>query len=198
MSHTTQSTITSVVSTPFGKFYNVNLPCASVTSDTVLDYILWQQEKGTLNNISINSNLRGVRAIFYYAMEKGYITSFKIKLIRAVKKIKPVYTEDELEKLLKKPDMKTCAFREYRTWVMVNYFLATGNRLETVSKLAIGDIDFEHQQIALLHTKNKRQYFIPLSHDLSQVLAEYLTYRKGKKEDILFPSGPIPRRLRRS
>jgi len=119
-------------------------------------------------------------------MEKGYLSKFEIKLIRAVKTIKPTYSEDDLEKLLKKPDIKTCDFKEYRTWVMINYFLATGNRLETVSKLAIGDTDFENNKIALLNTKNKTQYFIPLSHDLGKILAEYLTYRKGSKEDILF------------
>jgi integrase/recombinase XerD len=119
-------------------------------------------------------------------MEKGYLHPFKIKLIKAVKKIKPVYTEEELEKLLKKPDVKKTKFKEFRTWAIFNHVLATGNRLETVSKLTIGDIDFENYKIALLHTKNKIQYYIPLSHDLAQVLSEYLAYRKGNKEDILF------------
>ena len=170
----------------FGKFYDITEPCNSVTSDTILDYILWCKKQGTMNDISINTRLRGIRTIFYYAMEKGDMSSFEIKLIRAIKKIKPVYTEEELEKLLKKPDVRKTDFTEFRTWAMINHFLATGNRLETASKLAIGDIDFENQKIALRHTKNKIQYFIPLSHDLSQVLAEYLTYRKGNKEDILF------------
>ena len=66
------------------------------------------------------------------------------------------------------------------------FILNDYNRLETVSKVAIGDIDFENHKIALLHTKNKRQYFIPLSQDLSKVLAEYLSYRKGNKDDALF------------
>jgi len=169
-----------------GKFYAVEAPCSNINSDTILDYICWMKEQGTLNEISINTNLRGVRAIFYYAMEKEYLPKFRIKLIKAVKKIKPVYTKEELEKLLDKPNMKNCDFKEYRTWAMINYLLATGNRLETLSKVAIRDVDFESRNIALLNTKNKTQYFIPLSHDLGQVLSEYLTYRKGNKEDVLF------------
>ena len=39
----------------------------------------------------------------------------------------------------------------------MNYLLGTGNRLETVSKLKIGDLDFESNQIALIYTKNKKQ-----------------------------------------
>ena len=138
----------------FGKFQSVDAPCSEVTSDTILGYIEWQKELGTINSISINTNLRGVRAILYYGMEKGHLSRFQIRLIKAVKPIKPVYTEDELEKLLEKPNLKTCRFKEFRTWAMINYLLATGNRLETMSKLAIGDIDFEHYEIALLHTKN--------------------------------------------
>ena len=170
----------------FGKFYDINAPLTDVTSDTTLGFIQWQRAQGTKNDISINSTLRGMRAFLYYAMEKGYLPEFKIKLIKVVKPIKPTYSEDELEKLLKKPDIKTCSFKEFRTWAMTNYFLATGNRLATVSTLAIGDIDFENHKIALLNTKNKIQYFIPLSHDLSQILSEYLAYRKGNKEDVLF------------
>jgi integrase/recombinase XerD len=175
-----------IVLSRFGKFHNVNTPCSDITSDTILDYVLWLKQQETVNEISINTRLCGIRTILYYAMKKGYLRPFKIKLIKAVKKIKPVYTEEELEKLLKKPDIKKTNFKEFRTWTIINYVLATANRLETVSKLAIGDIDFENHKIVLLHTKNKIQYFIPLSHDLSQVLSEYLAYRKGNKEDILF------------
>ena len=112
-----------------------------------------------MNDISINTRLRGIRTILYYAMEKGYLQPFKIKLIKAVKKIKPTYTEEELERLLKKPDIKKTNFKEFRTWAIINYVLATANRLETLSRLAIGDIDFENHKIALLHTKNKTQWY---------------------------------------
>jgi len=147
---------------------------------------LWQRKQGTINDVSINTNLRGIRALCYYAMDKGYLSSFRIKLLKVVKKIKPVYTSEELEKLLKKPDIKTCTFTEYRSWVMVNYLLATANRLETLYKVNIEDVDFKSREISLLHTKNKKQYKIPLSQNLSQILAEYLTYRKGDKGDALF------------
>jgi len=172
----------------FSKFHDVMLPCAEITLDTVRDYISWQKEQGNINDISINTNLRGVRSILYFAMQEGYLQEFKIKLIRTVKPIKPVYTEQELEKLLQKPNTKKCTFAEYRNWVMVNYLLGTGNRLETMSKLKIGDLDFESNQIALIHTKNKKQYFIPMSIQLAKVLKEYLTYRKGNADDYLFCS----------
>lgn len=170
----------------FKRFYDTSLPCNSITLDTINDYVIFLKENTKDNDITINSHLRGIRALFYYAMELGYVKSFKIKLIKAVKKIKETYTTEELNLLLKKPDMKKCNFAEYRTWVMTNYFLGTGNRLETVVNLKIGDINFQDYEIRLLRTKNKKQQIIPLSMELSKILKEYLMYRQGEPEDLLF------------
>ena len=74
-------------------------------------------------------------------MEEGYLQRFKIKLPKADKRIKETYTDTELKKLLKKPNVKTCEFNEYKTWVFSNYLLATGNRISTVLSLQIKDLD---------------------------------------------------------
>ena len=44
------------------------------------------------------------------------ITPFKIQIPKAEKKIKETYTDDELDKLLQKPNMKVCSFTEYKTF----------------------------------------------------------------------------------
>ena len=85
--------------------------------------------------------MRGVRCFCYYLMEEGYLQRFKIKLPKADKRIKETYTDAELKKLLKKPNVKTCEFNEYKTWVFSNYLLATGNRISTVLSLQIKDLD---------------------------------------------------------
>ena len=97
----------------FSKFYDVSQPSSEITLDTVRDYISWQKEQGNISDISINTNLRGVRSILYFGMQEGYVQEFKIKLIRAVKPIKPTYTEQELEKLLKKYYSPTLYHSEY-------------------------------------------------------------------------------------
>ena len=135
---------------------------------------------------TVNSYLRGMRAILYFAMEREYVSQFKVKLIKAEKSIKETYTDSELEKLLKKPPIKNGDFTEYRNWVMINYLLGTGNRSRTLREMRIGDIDFESHEIALKKVKNKRAYTIPLSHTLERVLMEYLQYRKGNPDEYLF------------
>ena len=107
-------------------------------------------------------------------------------MIKAEKKIKETYTESELEKLLKKPNLKGCGFTEYKTWVFENYLLGTGNRISSALNVKIGDIDFENEMIFIRKTKNRKQQMIPLSHTLSEILQEYLLIRKGDSDDYLF------------
>ena len=172
----------------FSKYYDVTQPCGLISLNDVNGYILYLKGRDDVNDITINTNLRGLRALLYYGMEHGYIREFKIRLIRAEKKIKETYTDAELTILLKKPDIKKCSFAEYRNWVIINYLLATGNRLETMVNVKIGDIDFDENKIKLLKLKNRKQYIIPLSLQLKKVLREYLMYRKGNPDDYLFCS----------
>ena len=170
----------------FSKYFDVETPCISLTQKDINGYILYMKDREDINDITINTNIRGIRAVLYYGMEHGYINPFKIKLIRADKKIKETYSDAELAILLKKPNMKKCSFAEFRNWAMINYLLATGNRLETMANVKIGDINFEDNEIRLLKLKNRKQYTIPISTQLKKVLKEYLMYRKGTPDDYLF------------
>ncbi|MDR2861756.1 MAG: tyrosine-type recombinase/integrase, partial [Syntrophobacterales bacterium] len=82
---------------------------------------------------------------------------FDIKLIKCDKQIKETYTNEELERLLKKPDINKCRFSDYRNWVMVNYLLGTGNRLKTLINLKWQEIDFHNDMIRLTTTKSRKQ-----------------------------------------
>ena len=170
----------------FYEFIDKNEPITTITSDTVDDYILWLRENTQANDITINSYLRSVRAFLYYCMECNYIPSFKISLIKAEKKIKETYTDEELMRLLQKPDINNCSFSCYKTWVFENYLLGTGNRISTALDLHIGDINFQSGTITLRKTKNRKQQIIPLSHTLADILQEYLQIRGGDAEDYLF------------
>ena len=170
----------------FYEFTDKNQPITTITSDTVDDYILWLRENTDAGDITINSYLRSVRAFLYYCMECNYIPSFKISLIKAEKKIKETYTDEELMRLLQKPDINTCTFSCYKTWVFENDLLGTGNRISTALDIHIGDINFQSGTITLRKTKNRKQQIIPLSHTLADILQEYLQIRGGDAEDYLF------------
>ena len=88
--------------------------------------------------------------------------------------------------LLKKPNLKTATFTEYKMWVFSNYLLATGNRLSSALAIQIKDLDFENHLIQVNKTKNRKAQIIPMSDTLCTILKEYLKYRKGTEEDYLF------------
>ena len=90
-------------------------PIHTITEETVEDYIFYMKDQ-QLHDTTINTNLRMVRAFLYWCMEKGYLEKYPIRLVRADDPIKEPYTTDELQKLLKEPDCKTCSFAEYRNW----------------------------------------------------------------------------------
>ncbi|GAB6099289.1 tyrosine recombinase XerC [Halanaerocella petrolearia] len=169
----------------FIKFYSEDHLTKNITRETVNDFILHLKERD-MSNTSVNSRLRGLRAILYYFMKLGYTKEFKIEMIKSEKKIKKTYSDEELELLLEKPDLDECSFAQYRNWVIVNYLLGTGNRLKTLINVKIKDVDFDSGYVTLKKTKNKKQQVIPLSKQLSKILMEYLEYREGEPEDYLF------------
>lgn len=77
--------------------------------------------------------MTGLRTVLYGFMEKEYMEHFKIKTIKVDKKIKTTYNNDELKRLLMKPNMKKCDFAEYRNWVIVNYLFATRSKIKYIN-----------------------------------------------------------------
>lgn len=172
--------------TPFFEYLSKESPISVVDQDTVDDYILWLRDNREANDITINSYLRSLRAFLYYCMKCNYIPTFKVNLIKAEKKIKETYTDEELLRLLEKPNTDSCTFSTYKTWVFENYLLATGNRISTALNVRIDDIDFYSGTISLRRTKNRKQQIIPLSNTLALILQEYIEIRGGEGEDYLF------------
>lgn len=166
---------------------DTSLLISEVTSKTVDNFILdLRSDNHNCNEITVNSYLRGIRAFLYYCMDMNYLPQFKIHIPKVDKKLKETYTDMELKVLLKKPDLKTCSFSEYKIWVFSNYLLATGNRISTALNVKIEDIDFTNGLIQLNHTKNRTSQLIPLSQTLATILKEYLKYRKGTPKDYVF------------
>ncbi len=182
----------------FTEFLSEGTKCKDITEDTVQDYICFLQTKPKkqnnkkneeielLSSSTIATYIRHLRAILYFAMKRGYIKEFKITIPVVDEEVKEPYTDEELELLLKKPDTKTCSFSEFRNWVMTNFLLATGMRIETLRNIKIEDLNFDEMMIYLRHVKNRKAYYIPLQKDLGRILQEYLIYRGGEKEDYLF------------
>lgn len=164
---------------------NANLHISGLSTAVIDEFILYLQERGC-GDVTIQSYIRDVRAFLYFLMEADYIDRFKIKLPKADERIKETYTDEELKKLLKKPNLRHCEFNEYKMWVFSNYLLATGNRISTVLNLKIADLDFDNAIIQLNKVKNRKAQIVPMSSSLVIIMKEYLNYRKGSGDDYVF------------
>lgn len=172
---------------PFDEFCKIsNIALTDINGDTIDDFVLWLRKNHNVNDISVNTHLRFVRAFTYFAMDNGYIERFKVHIPKATKKMKETYSEDELNILLKKPNKKECTFAEFKVWVFENFLLGTGVRLSTALDVRIKDVDFDSGCIFLRRTKSRVQQYIPLATSLEAVLREYLDIRGGEADDYLF------------
>ena len=150
------------------------------------DYTLYLRETGNRSDTTVTSYLRDLKVFLYFCMNDNLLQPFKIKLPKVDKKIKETYTDEELKALLKKPNIKTCDFSEYKIWTLTNYLMATGNRISSALNIKIGDLDFDNALIQVNITKNRKAQIIPMSSILAEVLQEYLIYRKGEASGYLF------------
>lgn len=139
-----------------------------------------------MKTTSINTYLRGLRAILNFYVDNEYCYPVHIHMLKVDKVAKETYTDIELFRLLVKPDVRVCDFAEYRNWAIINFFVGTGVRASTLIHIRIKDLDLEFDRIFLGYTKNRQSYVIPLSNKLKIVMKEYLNYRKGKEDDFLF------------
>lgn len=108
--------------------------CENITEAMLTDYLIYLKEiKLNMAPKTLQTYIRALRTLLYFFMKQGYTEKFDIKLPKAEETIKEVYTDYEIQCLIRKPNMKKCSFSELRDWAMICYFLATGNRLSKVT-----------------------------------------------------------------
>lgn len=141
-----------------------------------------------LNEVSMGTYARDLKTLMRFFMKRKYLPRFEIPLPKASKTPIQTYTDDELKKLLKKPDVRKCIFSTYRSWVIVNFLLSTGVRQNSLINVKIRDVDFDNSVVYVNMTKNRKSLIIPLNEDILRILKEYLQYRGGEVDDWLFCS----------
>ena len=155
-------------------------------TQTVFDSFLLNELEAGKKTSSLNTRIRGLRVFFSFCAEREYMKPISPKLMKTDDEIKEPYTEDELKRLLKKPESNK--WTEWRSWAAINYLISTGNRVGTVVSLKIEDVNFEEMTIHMKQVKNRHQQVVPLSPALKEVLCDYLKTWEWTKEDFLFPS----------
>lgn len=166
----------------FFKFFERDTPIEEIDEDAYKRYVLYL--RSTLNNdVSINSYLRDFITTMHYLMNEGYIQSYKMQAIKVDKSHIETYNEQELQLLLKKPNIKKCSFIEYQAWVMTNFLFSTAVRQRSLMYIKVKDIDFDNNVVYVNVTKNRKPLIVPLNQTMVNILREYLKYRNHKTDD---------------
>jgi len=157
-----------------------------ITREVMDNFVDHEMNKG--NRVSaINTRIRGLRVFFNYCAEYGFIHGFKYPLIREDESVKVPYTNEELQRLLRRPE--TDRWTDWRCWAIINTFVATGIRANTLVNIRIKDVDFDQNTIFLQRLKTRKQMFVPMSKALKDVLILYLKLWDWDGDDYLFPTG---------
>lgn len=167
----------------FLDFAGYDLMCYDVTQELINNYYLHLQKAHKAT--TINSYVFKISPTILYGVEKGYIKE-KIEFTHMVEQetIKEIYTQEELECLLKRPTSND--FCEFRAWVIISTFLATGIRARELRNLRIQDVSLEQGYITVNVTKNKEARIIPVPSTLHIALSEWIQVRNASREDYLF------------
>lgn len=165
-----------------------SLAAKDVDPGYVLAFSHYKLNEG-MKSTTLNHYLRVIRAFLYWCMEQLYVRPFKIKTVAEQEVVKMTYSDEDCMKLLSKP-RKNDSFVEWRTWAIINWVLATGNRAGTICNIKIGDVNFAKKELYINRTKNNKASILPLSSALANALQEYIKmwlYNFGLN-DWLFPS----------
>lgn len=158
----------------FLNYYSKEMKIGEITRSSVYQYKGYLVALEELSIQSVNHYLRDLRAFIYWCIDRTYISEdITVELVKGQEEVIEVYTDEELEKLLVKPHNNE-SFAMWRDWAVVNWILATGNRVGTIINVKIGDVHFGRKEILIRAQKNKKPSIIPLSQKLSSVLKTYI------------------------
>lgn len=143
-----------------------------------------------LSEQTVITCMRNFRVILYWAMEKKLIAKQDITVKTVEPPLKSTFTKDEIYKLTRKrPDDKELV--AYRNWVMIQYLLATGNRIGSVLALNVEDIDFENNEIRIQFTKSRKPQVAALPIKLKPHLANWVKVWRSDEDGVPYYNEPL-------
>lgn len=165
------------------KHLNTTAPLSGFSKADAENMITSMRKSGLSAN-SISSYVRAFKSFLAWCNGEGY-SSVTIQSFKPKDTVKETYSDEEIEKLLKRPAAND-SFCEYRNWVIVQFFLNSGCRAATIRNIQNRDVDLTSKQVTFRHTKTGKIQVIPLCSTLTLRLRDYMRIRGGEADDFLF------------
>lgn len=158
-----------------------NTKIKDIDIETYNNYVKTLRSNNLISENTMHIYCKDFKRFTNFFADNGYMNRLNVKLPKKSDVVKETYTDDELEVLLKKPNMRKCSFTEYKIWVIENFFMSTGIRLSSLINIKQEDVDFDNNLVSIRHTKNRKSLVIPLNPTIIKILKEYLRI-KGDTE----------------
>jgi integrase/recombinase XerC len=138
---------------------------------------------------SVARKLAALRTFFQFLVREGQLESNPAKVVstpRLEKKLPKLLSIDDAVKFIETPDIDTDMGKRDRAVLELMY--ATGVRVSELTKLNLGDIDFQHQLIRV-SGKRRKERIVPFGEPAALALRDYLAIR-----DNFLMTAPITKR----
>lgn len=155
---------------------------ADVTPDDVRAYLLACRERGNSPS-TLSVRFRSLRVFLRWCQAEGYVGSDIMANISppAIPEAPvPVFTDDELRRLLKACEGQ--GFAELRDTAMMRLLIDTGIRRGELVGLAVNDVDIFSDQVAYVVGKGSRPRVVPFGPKTARALDRYLTARDARRD----------------
>lgn len=160
----------------------------NITEEHIKENVILYMKNYKGNRIvTINTRLRALRSIFNFLYKHKYIRHNpmeNIKLLKDRKRVIPTFTTDQLNKLLRQPDLST--FTGVRDYTIMLLMLETGIRVNELAGLSLIDIRWEDNLVVIRNAKSYRERLVPIQKEMKQQLKKYIAIRGYVESEALF------------
>lgn len=170
------------------EFDLTKLKPVNITAEHIKENVILYMRNYKGNRVvSINTRLRALRSIFNFLYKHKHIPHNpmeNIKLLKDRKRVIPTFTTDQLNKLLRQPDLIT--FTGVRDYTIMLLMLETGIRVNELAGLSLNDIRWEDNLVVIRNAKSYRERLVPIQKEMKQQLKKYIAIRGYVESEALF------------
>ena len=152
----------------FLKYTDVDVE--DLDNEIVYEFRDWLKTHRNFNDVSTNTTYRIINVFFKFIHDEYQVPLFHLDYVKETKKIKQIFSPDDIRKLLRQPNLDSCTYSELRDWCIVNIVLNTGVRASSIVNVKIEDVDFKAKTIHFRHMKNRQEQVFPLKKDTLKII----------------------------
>ena len=155
-------------------------------NEIVYEFREWLKTHRNFNDVSTNTTFRTINVFFKFIHEEYQVPLFHLDYVKETKKIKQIFSNEDIKKLVKQPNLDHCTYSELRDWVIINIVINTGVRASSIVNVKIGDVDFKAKTIHFRHMKNRQEQMFPLKKDTLKIIRLYLDCVEDELDEYMF------------